>query len=224
MYKQLNITWFVAASLLIHAVFFTQYKGKSVTAFKNSPDSLNVVISRKIIQLHFSENTKPQNSKSKNDKSKNNSEAINKQKTKNNITPEREEIVNKSVDDPEFNSISNDDLDIKKQLQNNITQSERRIQQKAHENNLYIEAVLLEIEKNKFYPALARRRNMQDIINVSFTLLESGKVINIVTSGRYKALRHAAKSAILNALPFNTPPSDMRLPFKVKYLMAFNLE
>lgn len=219
MYKQLNITWFVAASLLLHAIFFTQYKGQSVTTFKNSPDSLNVVISRKIIQLHFSNDTKANNAKYTN-----NSEAENKPKIKKNVTHEREEIIKKSIDNSQFNTISKDTLDVKNHQQNHIIQSERQIQQQAHEKNLYVEEVLLKIERNKFYPALARRRNMQDIVKVSFSLLESGEITNIEMNGHYKILRYAAKSALLNALPFNTPPSEMQFPFTVKYSMAFKLE
>lgn len=214
MYKQLNIIWFVAVSLLLHAVFFTQYQMESLTAFKNSPNSLNVVISRKIIQLHFEKKTK----------SKAISSTTNKPNVNNNAIHDREEMVELSVDDSKSTSVGENDLDVKEQPLNNIIQPERQIQQQASEENLYIEEILLEIEKNKFYPALARRRNMQDIVGVSFTLLESGDVSNIELNGRYKILRHAAKSAILNALPFNAPPSEMHLPFNVKYSMAFKLE
>lgn len=212
MYKQLNIIWFVAASLLLHVVFFVQYQDRNVAVFfKNRPDSLDLVISKKIIQLHFSTHTKLE-------------------KILNNKTNLREgyKPENKSVEtvgnSKDIKRLVDDKDDVKKQTKNNIVQPDRNIKQQKNKYNLYIGKILLEIEKNKFYPILARRRNMQEIISVSFNLLESGGVTNIETDGRYKILRHAARTAILNALPFTMPPSDMQFPYKVEYSMAFNLD
>lgn len=224
MYKQLNLKWFFAVSLLLHVIFFVKYENQNVIDVNSSSDSLNIVISKKIVQLHFSESAKPGNTKDNDTENKKSYKETSKPRIEDYVNHSRGEVVKKSANDSNLNAISNNNLDVKKQRKKNIVQPEKTIQQKTNKQNNYIKEILLEIEKNKFYPALARRRNMQEVIPVSFTLLESGEVMNVVTTGRYKILRHAAKSAILNALPFTTPPSEMRLPFKVKYLMAFNLE
>lgn len=219
MYKQINITWFVAISLILHAVFFTQYQGQSSIAFKESPDSLNVVISRKIIQLHLSNNTTDVNLPASKNKEKLNKTLTSKPKEK--PAKPTGNIAETKADKDSNNKNHKAPKELKT---SNVTQSEQQVRQRDNVRNIYLEKVLRKIEKNKFYPSLARRRNMQDRVEVSFTLLESGRVANIEMNGRYKVLRYAAKSAILNALPFTKPPSELRLPFKVKYSMAFNLE
>lgn len=219
MYKQINITWFVAVSLILHAIFFMQYQGQSALDFKESPDSLNVVISRKIIQLHLSNNTADVNLPASKNKAKVNKTLTSKQKEKP-VKP-TENLAETKADKDSKKKNHEDPKELKT---SNVTQSEQQVRQRENVRNIYLEKVLRKIEKNKFYPSLARRRNMQDRVEVSFTLLESDRVSNIEMNGRYKVLRHAAKSAILNALPFTKPPAELRLPFKVKYSMAFNLE
>ena len=214
MYKQLNITWFVVTSIVLHAAFLTQYQGENKFIFKNSDESIDVIISRKIIKLRLlGSDLPPKNIVIKSDNTQSNKENVR-------SAPNRvKKVVSKNLSDdtaPHSN--------FKKPDVSEIVQQQKTVMNNDSKKNLYIENILLEIEKNKFYPTIARKRNMQENVKVSFTLLENGDVTDLEINGRFKILRHAAKKAMLNALPFNTPPVEMQLPFTVKYSMAFNLK
>ena len=214
MYKQLNITWFVVTSIVLHAAFLTQYKGENNFVFKNSDESIDVIISREIIKLRLlGSDLLPKEAVAKNDDS---------QSIKDNVrsAPNR----NKKVSRKNLNNDAAPHAELEKPEISEIIQQQQSVNEHDNKKNLYVENILLEIEKNKFYPTIARKRNMQENVKVSFTLLEHGGVTDLKINGRFKILRHAAKKAMLNALPFNKPPAEMQLPFTVKYSMAFNLK
>jgi len=214
MYKQLNITWFVVTSIALHAAFLTQYQGEKLSVFKSRGDSVDVIISRKIIKLRLlGSDVNPKEVVVKNDITPSKKNKIRTAPNKN------KKILNEKLANDAVAPAKLDKSDVSE-----IIRQQQMVKEYEHKNNLYLETILLEIEKNKFYPPIARKRNMQDNVKVSFTLLENGYVADLKVNGRFKILRHAAKKAMLNALPFNTPPEEMQLPFKVKYSMAFNLK
>lgn len=207
MYTQLNITWFVVASIGVHAFFLVHYTRSDAAIFESRVDSVENIISRKIIQLRIMNNNEVKDiSKVKVVDEKSEKRTLNTQPSKN--------IVN---DVSEYSKK-------KESSSRNIIQKEQASKKSINNKNAYIKDILLEIEKNKYYPGIARKRNMQEKIAVSFSLLKTGYVTDLEIHGRFKILRHAAKSAMLKALPFNAPPPDMKLPLKVNYLMAFNLK
>lgn len=214
MYKQLNITWFVVTSIALHAVFLTQYQGEKLSIFKSKGDSVEAIISRKIIKLRLlGSDAKPKEVVVNNDNTPSEKNKVRTAPNKNKKIL-NEKLINDAVTHAKLN----------KSDVSEIIRQEQTVNEYEHKNNLYLETILLEIEKNKFYPPIARKRNMQENVKVSFTLLKNGDVADLKVNGRFKILRYAAKKAMLNALPFNTPPEEMQLPFKVKYSMAFNLK
>jgi len=213
MYKQLNISWFVVTSIVLHAAFLTQYQSEKLSVFKSRGDSVDVIISRKIIKLRLlGSDTKPKEVVVKNDNKKSKKNRVRTAPNKN------KKVLNKNLINDAVADAKSEELEVSE-----FIQQQQTVKKYNNKKNLYIENILLEIEKNKFYPSIARKRNMQENVKVTFTLLENGDVTDLKINGRFKILRHAAKKAMLNALPFNTPPAEMQLPFTVKYSMAFNL-
>jgi protein TonB len=73
------------------------------------------------------------------------------------------------------------------------------------------------IEKNKYYPRIAKKRGMEGVVKVKFKILANGNVSNISVSGS-KLFHSSAKEAIKNSFPIsvkNIPialPKDVTLP------------
>ena len=90
-------------------------------------------------------------------------------------------------------------------------------------NEQYLHQLLTYIEGYKYYPRLARRRDIIGDIEVSFELLDNGEISDLKTNGDSPILRNAAEQAITSALPLPTPPKEIRMPLQVSYVMKFAL-
>lgn len=194
-----NIFWFLIISLLLHIIFFVQYEKYDGLIFYNNKNDTSLSFSRKTMAQAYP----PVSFNVKIHMASNIQQAIQREKNLN-----KENLVHTSTNHTkEILSQPNQQPDQNKVIQNN-----------------YIKKIVMNIEKNKYYPALARSRNMQDIIDVQFELLRNGKVLNLKIKGNYKSLRHAARTAIFNAMPFPEPSQNIRFPIDVKYAMAFKLK
>jgi protein TonB len=90
--------------------------------------------------------------------------------------------------------------------------------------NEYLSKLLAKIEKNKFYPTIARRRNLQGTIQVRFRLGCHGEVEALEIDGEHSLLRKAAGKAIEAAHPLPKIPAEIECPMLVDYAMAYTLE
>jgi protein TonB len=89
---------------------------------------------------------------------------------------------------------------------------------------IYLAEVLSSIEKKKRYPTLARRKNIEGKVNVSFKLSCGGDITELDIQGAHSLLRKAAKKAINAAQPFPKRPQQLDCPLPVKYAMAYSLK
>ncbi|MCU7942310.1 MAG: TonB family protein [Candidatus Thiodiazotropha sp. (ex Cardiolucina cf. quadrata)] len=99
-----------------------------------------------------------------------------------------------------------------------------RVQPKVNLREQYLAQLLAVIEANKYYPTVARRRNMEGKIEVSFNLSCDGKVSKLTIKGPHGLLRKAAGKAIDAAQPLPQPPSQIECPMPIHYAMAYTLE
>ena len=90
--------------------------------------------------------------------------------------------------------------------------------------NEYLSKLLAKIEKNKFYPTIARRRNLQGTIQVRFRLGCHGEVEALEIDGKHSLLRKAAGKAIEAAHPLPEIPAEIECPMLVDYAMAYTLD
>jgi len=209
MIGQANFVWFVFISLLMHVILLTQYESKENHRLDNLIYEKSTK-SNKMVRISF---LSPEVIEKK-ERKKSSPKKYEKVKTSGikNKKVVREHPVNKVTGK------------VKKEEPIKSKQPEFKPKRFELEKNLYLKKIINAIEKNKYYPVLARRRNIQDVVAVSFNLVGSGEVKDLVINGNHKVLRHAARSAILDTLPFSEPPPDVNLPLKIKYSMAFSLE
>ncbi|MEW8088569.1 MAG: TonB family protein [Candidatus Thiodiazotropha endolucinida] len=99
-----------------------------------------------------------------------------------------------------------------------------RAQPKVNLREQYLAQLLAMIEAKKYYPTVARRRNMEGKIEVSFNLSCDGKVSKLTIKGPHGLLRKAAGKAIDAAQPLPQPPSQIECPMPIHYAMAYTLE
>jgi protein TonB len=88
----------------------------------------------------------------------------------------------------------------------------------------YLSRLLAHIEAHKFYPRAARRRRLEGVIQVSFTLDDSGHVRRVTVNGGHNVLQKAAEEAVRKAQPLPKPPKEVPCPLQVSYGMEFNLK
>lgn len=90
----------------------------------------------------------------------------------------------------------------------------------------YLEMVRLRIERQKKYPAAARRRQIEGTVTLRFVITLEGAVIGAVvaeTSGR-EVLDKAALRAVQAAAPFPRPPSAFfKRPINLEIKVMFEL-
>ena len=88
----------------------------------------------------------------------------------------------------------------------------------------YHALLMRHIEVHKRYPRAARKRKIEGVILVSFTLLKNGTINNLLINGKKSILKKATQNAINDALPMPKPPKDLALPMKVKFTMNYFLK
>jgi len=73
------------------------------------------------------------------------------------------------------------------------------------------QALMREIEKNKFYPKRAKRRHREGVVKISFTILSDGKLnsIRIQESSGHKSLDDAAMGAVAEIARFKPIPKEL---------------
>lgn len=185
----------------LHLVFFLQFNVNTRSAFKKNQHVLNIEFTSQSIQKTVVTQTKPKTTETTPSNTK--------------ITPIRKTKIPVPTKSKEKPTLKTEEKETPKEIQQPV--------QTNNDSNLYLQKVITAIESNKFYPSSARRRNMQEMIHVSFNLLASGEVEKIQTLGKYKLLQLAAKTAILESLPFEKPPGDINFPLRVNYAMSFKL-
>lgn len=199
MYKQTHIFIFILVSLFVHIAFLSQYQTTSNASFEKNDKPLNIILSSHSIKQISPADKTPNNS------------------TK--VATEKKSFSTKKVSEPQKVDTKEDEIKSTKK----INQEQKKISKKNTSRKHYIHQITSEIENNKYYPSSAKRRNMQEMVKVSFILLKNGEIENIEISGRYKLLQLAAKTAILDSLPFNNPPAGVVFPLRVNYSMEFKL-
>ena len=72
----------------------------------------------------------------------------------------------------------------------------------------------MKIDRNKFYPRIAKKRGMQGSVKVKFTILANGNVGHISVSGP-KVFHNSARNAVKKAFPIDAKKSPISLPTSV---------
>lgn len=214
MLKQNNITFFIFLSIALHALVLSKYTLQSPVQISSLNKTFSIELSSFVVPAQQSAVHKPvqPDQQQQTIRSQNNFSATSQSEP----LPVKETVAkNDSADVTPDDMMLADANKEAQQVQQPSTSSDKK--------NQYLSDLLSQIEQNKFYPTAARRRDMQETIQVSFYLLADGNIDRLEINGRYKPLITAAKSAVISAMPFNHPPADIVTPLKIQYAMAFQL-
>lgn len=88
---------------------------------------------------------------------------------------------------------------------------------------LYLRTLFAHIEAHKFYPAAARRRQLEGQVRISFTIGPAGGVSDLKVSEGHPQLEEAALQTLRSARPLPLPAGGVTLPFTLSYRMDFRL-
>ncbi|MCW4315383.1 MAG: TonB family protein [Candidatus Thiodiazotropha taylori] len=98
-----------------------------------------------------------------------------------------------------------------------------KVQPKAQLLEVFLAEILSSIEQKKRYPTLARRKNIEGNVRVSFKLSCGGDITDLEIQGAHGLLRKAANKAIKAAQPFPKIPQALKCPLPITYAMAYSL-
>jgi periplasmic protein TonB len=110
----------------------------------------------------------------------------------------------------------------KKPIKKASRASSKKTQANPEKVNKFYKQIRVKINKNKSYPKIAKRRRMQGTVKVTFTVLRSGKVANIIMAGP-KVFHNSARHAIQSAFPISVKNIPVTLPTTVSVPLHYQI-
>jgi len=92
------------------------------------------------------------------------------------------------------------------------------------ERQRYLADLMAHIEQYKWYPKSARRRRIEGMVHVDFTLFADGSTSEVSVKNASPVLLAAAREAVAKAIPMPPPPAVIDCPMKCEFKMQFNLK
>lgn len=92
------------------------------------------------------------------------------------------------------------------------------------ERQRYLADLMAHIEQYKWYPKSARRRRIEGMVHVDFTLFADGSTSEVNVKNASPVLLAAAREAVAKAVPMPPPPAVIDCPMKCEFRMSFNLK
>ena len=86
----------------------------------------------------------------------------------------------------------------------------------------FLAKIRAKINRSKSYPRIARKRGMQGIIKIRFTILKNGRVGRISLTGP-KVFHNSAKRAVKKAFPISVKNAPLSLPTTVNLTLRYQL-
>jgi len=114
---------------------------------------------------------------------------------------------------------------VKKKVKKKVSRQQASLRQSRSskaEQNKFWSALRRKIDRNKFYPRIAKKRGMQGSVKVKFTILANGNVGHISVSGP-KVFYNSAKNAVKNAFPINAKKSPISLPTSINLTLHYKV-
>ena len=92
------------------------------------------------------------------------------------------------------------------------------------ERERYLSDIVAHIERNKWYPKIARRLGVEGEIEVHFVLQSDGSVKDVFIKDGPEMLMTAARKTVERSTPLPTPPAKVDCPIECQFRMRFNLD
>jgi len=88
----------------------------------------------------------------------------------------------------------------------------------------YMRSLITIVKSHKTYPYSARRRHIEGLVMVSFTVGYNGLISDLQIKGKTAILNKASMNAIQASLPFPLPPTDVKAPIHSQFMMQYTLK
>ena len=88
--------------------------------------------------------------------------------------------------------------------------------------NKFLSILRAKIDKNKTYPRIAKRRRMQGVVSVKFTILANGHVTNIRIKGP-KVFHSSARNAVKKSFPIPMASAPISPPTTVNFKLRYQI-
>jgi|GEM_PF-1659174 len=102
------------------------------------------------------------------------------------------------------------------------SQADKRLLEQTRKT--YKALLMRHIEVHKHYPRVARKRKIEGKILISFSLLDTGQIKDLLINGKRSILKKATANAIDAALPMPQPPKSLAAPLQIKFYMNYYLK
>jgi len=90
------------------------------------------------------------------------------------------------------------------------------------ERNKFWNALRRKIDSHKFYPRIAKKRGMEGIVKVKFTILANGNVGHITVQGP-KIFHNSAKNAVKSTFPISVKKAPITLPASINITLRYQM-
>jgi len=90
------------------------------------------------------------------------------------------------------------------------------------ERERFLSKIRAKINQAKSYPRIAKKRHIEGIVNISFTITNTGNIANLSIKGP-KVFHTSAKRAVLNAFPIDTTNTPVTLPIDIKLKLHYQI-
>lgn len=115
---------------------------------------------------------------------------------------------------------------LKKRISKNKTSKQQASKQQNHsskaEKNRFWNALRRKIDSHKFYPRIAKKRGMEGIVKVKFTILANGNVGHITVKGP-NIFHNSAKNAVKSTFPISVKKAPIALPASINITLRYQL-
>lgn len=89
--------------------------------------------------------------------------------------------------------------------------------------NRFLAKLKYAINRAKHYPRMAQKRGMQGVVNVTFTILKSGRLGQVSLKGS-KVFYRSARRAVAKAFPLNVSKIPFALPKRLSLSLHYRLQ
>ena len=103
-----------------------------------------------------------------------------------------------------------------------VTQPVRKATSSLAAKERFLTHLRQKIDKGKSYPHIAKKRRMQGIVQVSFTISKTGTLQNLQIKGP-TVFRNSARNAVLGAFPVDTSSVTQHLPLHIRLKLHYQI-
>ena len=136
----------------------------------------------------------------------------------------KRKIIKKKKNILKKTSIKKEKIQKRKHINKKVINNKENIKLKEIRKQKYFQLIRNMINQNKNYPRKARKRGIQGVVIVKFTVSKNGKLLTIDMIDGKKIFYKSVKDAIYNTFPISTPKDTFKDNFQLELKMVYRLK